>query len=123
MKHKGTIRRLPAKDRQQHDKSCATVVGICSLIILIGLLSGCRASASNEADAATNTKPQNPLEIKVDGELLHQLKIGEPTFSEVAGKLQVAGRIDADATRLARIGSPVAGRITDLLVTEGEHVK
>ncbi len=96
---------------------------VCSLIILVGLLSGCRASASNKADAATNTEPQNPLEIKVDDELLHQLKIGEPTFSEVAGKLQVAGRIDADATRLARIGSPVAGRITDLLVTEGEHVK
>jgi cobalt-zinc-cadmium efflux system membrane fusion protein len=105
-------------------KHKATVsITICSLVILIALLSSCRAAASNKMDETSNEKALNPLEIKVEDELLHQIKIGEPEFSEVAGRLQVAGRIDADATRLARIGSPVSGRITDLLVTEGEHVK
>jgi cobalt-zinc-cadmium efflux system membrane fusion protein len=96
---------------------------LLSLIALTVVLSGCGASASNKAEAATNEQPQNPLEIKVDDELRRQIKIGEPKFAEVAGKLEVAGRIDADATRLARVGSPVAGRITDLLVVEGEHVR
>lgn len=98
-------------------------IGVCSLFAAVALFSSCHAAASNKEQEQANTKAGNPLEIKVDETLMRQLKIGEPKFSEVAGKLQVAGRIDADATRLARIGSPVTGRITDLLVTEGERVK
>ena len=33
------------------------------------------------------------------------------------------GRIEADETRLARIGAPVPGRITDLQAREGDTVK
>ncbi|HEY2040039.1 MAG TPA: efflux RND transporter periplasmic adaptor subunit [Edaphobacter sp.] len=60
--------------------------------------------------------------VTVTPELAKQLTIGEPKIQDVAGSLQVAARIDTDASRIARIGSPVAGRIIKLLVLEGQYV-
>jgi cobalt-zinc-cadmium efflux system membrane fusion protein len=37
--------------------------------------------------------------------------------------MRAAARIQADATRMARVGSPVDGRITKLFVMEGQHVQ
>jgi len=42
---------------------------------------------------------------------------------DVANSLQVAARVETDASRVARIGSPVAGRIIKLLVLEGQNVR
>jgi membrane fusion protein, heavy metal efflux system len=41
----------------------------------------------------------------------------------VDGTLQVAAHVETDARRIARVGSPVAGRILELLVFEGQNVK
>lgn len=60
--------------------------------------------------------------ITVTPVLAKQLTIGEPEIQDVAGSLQVAARVDTDASRIARIGSPVAGRIIKLLVLEGQYV-
>lgn len=43
-------------------------------------------------------------------------------MQDVAGSLQVAARVDTDASRIARIGSPVSGRIIKLLVLEGQYI-
>ncbi len=64
----------------------------------------------------------DPQSIKPSASLRQRLTVGEPDKREVAESYEVAGRIEADATRLARIGSPVRGRITDLLVLEGDRV-
>jgi cobalt-zinc-cadmium efflux system membrane fusion protein len=103
-------------------KSTCLFAAVAALMVTAAILSSCDANASHKETKA-NEKPRNPLEIKVDETLRQQIQIGEPKSSEVVAKLEVAGRIEADATRLARIGSPVTGRITDLLVTEGEHVR
>ncbi len=44
-------------------------------------------------------------------------------MSEIHGTLQVAARVEADAQHIARVGSPVTGRILKLLVFEGEKVR
>jgi cobalt-zinc-cadmium efflux system membrane fusion protein len=41
----------------------------------------------------------------------------------VSSTLRVAGRIEADETRMARISAPVNGRIIDLNIIEGQSVK
>ena len=61
--------------------------------------------------------------ISVTPALAKQLMIGEPKILDVAGSLQVSARIDTDASRIARIGSPVAGRIIKLLVLEGQYIQ
>jgi cobalt-zinc-cadmium efflux system membrane fusion protein len=90
------------------------------LLACFQLLHGCskpKASAE-KASVAQN----DPAEVTIDPALAAQLKIGEPLVRDVANSLQVAARIETDASRIARIGSPVAGRIIKLLVLEGQYV-
>ncbi len=86
------------------------------------LLAGCGTHGAQEAKAEPKAK-RNPMEVTAPASLRQQLKIGELHWAEVAPLLRVAGRVEADATRLARVGTPVTGRLTDLLVLEGEQVK
>jgi membrane fusion protein, heavy metal efflux system len=95
-----------------------TLIAIASA----ALLSGCKATATH-SEPGPAKQERNPLEIQVTPALRQQIKLGEPKWADVADELRVAGRVEADATRLARIGSSVTGRITDLLAMEGEHVR
>jgi cobalt-zinc-cadmium efflux system membrane fusion protein len=52
-----------------------------------------------------------------------QIETGDVQTRPIAGMLRVSGRVEADETRMARIGAPVTGRITELEVYEGEPVK
>lgn len=102
-----------------------TVTGAFAIVFLL-VSAGCghkgvQASTAKEDDK----KPESivdPLRIKTSPSLLGRLSIGAPDDRQVAESFEVAGRVEADATRLARVGSPVRGRITDLLVLEGERV-
>lgn len=67
--------------------------------------------------------PRDPLAITANAELAARLKTAAPAFAEVSETLRVSGRIEADETRLARVGSPVTGRITDLEAREGDSVR
>ncbi len=84
-------------------------------------LAGCGARGSETRVDAT-TPPRNPLEITARPDLMRDIKVGEPQWKEVSATLRVAGRIEADETRMARINAPVAGRIMDLDVIEGQAV-
>jgi cobalt-zinc-cadmium efflux system membrane fusion protein len=44
-------------------------------------------------------------------------------MTDVNGTLQVPAHVETDAQQIARVGSPVAGRILKLLVFEGQYVK
>ncbi|MCZ2147404.1 MAG: efflux RND transporter periplasmic adaptor subunit [Bryobacterales bacterium] len=90
--------------------------------LLSFLLAGCQQGSSGEVAAASNAAARNPMEITINEDLLRQIKIGEPRWSEVAGTLRVAGRVEADENRIARVSAPVTGRITELNVIEGQNV-
>lgn len=99
-------------------KSSLAGCALASIAVLLLTAGGCKKKT-----AAPEVKVQeDPSVISVTPELAKQLKIGEPKIEEVAGSLQVSARIDTDASRIARIGSPVAGRIIKLLVLEGQYV-
>lgn len=97
-------------------------LGIVLIAVLTACLAGCNTHASQRADADA-AKPPDPLAITVTPDLRKQIQIGEPTWADVADKLRVAGHVAADETRMARVGSSVAGRITKLLVVEGQRVR
>jgi cobalt-zinc-cadmium efflux system membrane fusion protein len=96
---------------------------ILMLICAFGALAlaGCGARGSETKVDATSP-PRNPLEIAVRPDLMRDIKVGEPEWREVSATLRVAGRIEADETRVARINAPVSGRIMDLDVIEGQAV-
>jgi cobalt-zinc-cadmium efflux system membrane fusion protein len=59
----------------------------------------------------------------VSSELLQSLSIGKPHWQQVTTEQKVTARIQTDASRVARIGSSVDGRITKVLVFEGQKVR
>jgi membrane fusion protein, heavy metal efflux system len=94
---------------------------LCAMTAVVAmLLAGCGRASTSKAEA----KPtRNPLEITPGPELAGQIKTGEIKWEAVSGTLRVAGRVEADETRMARVNSPLTGRIVELEVFEGELVK
>ena len=82
------------------------------------LVAGC-----GEKPAEKPAAPRDPLAITPNAELAARVQTGAPALVEVRETLRVSGRIGTDETRVARIGSPVTGRITDLQAREGDPVR
>ncbi|MGB8053223.1 MAG: efflux RND transporter periplasmic adaptor subunit [Azonexus sp.] len=88
------------------------------LLLTAALLAGCgketaKTSAPNAGD---------PALVAPGPDLLAQLKLATVTTQSVAETLRVAGRIDFDEQRLARIGATVTGRVTQIDALLGQAV-
>jgi len=80
------------------------------------------AGACGEPAPPPAAAPKDPFTITASASLLQRLKLGEAEVLEVRDVLRVPARLEADETRLARVGSPVTGRVTELAVREGDTV-
>lgn len=91
-----------------------------ALIFLLtaALLAGC----DKDSDHATAKQAADPMLVSPSAELLAQLKLGDLSSRAVSETLRVAGRIDFDEQRLARIGATVTGRVTDIGALLGQSV-
>jgi cobalt-zinc-cadmium efflux system membrane fusion protein len=98
-----------------------TTISIATIAIA-ALLAGCSGKGA-ETSAAPPPPQRNLLEITADGELMKQITVGQVPSADVTGAIKLAGRVEADETRMARINSPLSGRIVDLKVAEGQHVE
>jgi len=85
-------------------------------------MTGCSKQKASAEKTAAKVQ-DDPTVVTVDPSLASQLKIGEPEIHDVANSLKVAARIETDGSRIARVGSPVAGRIIKLLALEGQYVR
>ncbi|MCG2576125.1 efflux RND transporter periplasmic adaptor subunit [Dechloromonas sp. XY25] len=92
---------------------------ILVLIMAAALLAAC----NKESDKAAVQQVQDPMTVAPSAELLAQLKLAEVIRQPVAETLRVAGRIDFDEQRLARIGATITGRVTDIDAWLGQDVK
>jgi len=91
--------------------------------ILLLLAAALVAAGCGDKPVEKAPAPRDPLAITANAELAARLQTAAPAFAEVSETLRVSGRIEADETRLARVGSPVTGRITDLEAREGDSVR
>lgn len=84
-----------------------------------------KVEASREKKIAGEpaTAAVDPMEVPASPDLEKQLRIGVVSSAPVANSFTVSGRVEADETREARVGTPITGRIADLLVREGDVVK
>lgn len=88
------------------------------------LLSAVLVTACNqEHHRQAVTAPADPLLVQPPAELATQLKVALVEQLPVAEVLRVAGRIDFDEQRLARIGATVTGRVTSIQAILGQEVK
>jgi cobalt-zinc-cadmium efflux system membrane fusion protein len=60
--------------------------------------------------------------VQVTKQLASSLRIGSPEMKDVVGTLEISAHVQTDSTRVARVGSPVSGRILKVLVFEGQTV-
>ena len=91
--------------------------------ILLLLAAALVAAGCGDKPVEKAPAPRDPLAITANAELAARLRTAAPAFAEVSETLRVSGRIEVDETRLARVGSPVTGRITDLEAREGDSVR
>jgi membrane fusion protein, heavy metal efflux system len=95
---------------------------ICALAAtLLPGVSGCKHAAGKDS-AEVSQADSDPLRVRVAPDLLQSIVVGKPSWQQVTIQQKVAARVQTDASRVARIGSPVEGRITKVLVFEGQKV-
>jgi cobalt-zinc-cadmium efflux system membrane fusion protein len=89
------------------------------------VLLGCsNESASDTSTASASTAaPFDPMEIRPGDALAGRFRLGRAETAQVASALTVTARLDVDARRVTRVGSPVLGRISALYREEGEEVR
>ena len=87
------------------------------LLLTAAFLLGC--NKDNDKVAAPHVA--DPALVTPAPELLAQLKLGNVSTLPVAETLRVAGQIDFDEQRLARIGATVTGRVIRLMPCSGKR--
>lgn len=92
-------------------------VGLCAA----AGVAGCKHSESKTGAQAAAVV--DATKVQVPPELMHSITVGNAQLQEITAQQKAAARVVTDASRVARIGSPVEGRITKVLVFEGQHVR
>jgi cobalt-zinc-cadmium efflux system membrane fusion protein len=91
------------------------------ILVLATALAACGNKAEEQRPAAAASV--DPNVIVADATLAERLKVGTVSHAEVSEELRVPGSVGLDERRVARIGSSVTGRITQVLVFRGDDVK
>ena len=96
-------------------------LGISLFAVALALLgvTGCK----NKAEEAHKAKLTDPMKVSVDATLSQSITVGTAQMQEVTAEQKAAARVETDVARMVRIGSPVDGRITRVLVYEGQRVR
>src|SRR5574343_1692658 len=90
--------------------------------IFLGLTVAFLLGCNQESTKSAEQRVQDPTLVAPSSELLAQLKLAEVGRAAVAETLRVAGRLDFDEQRLARIGATVTGRVTQIDALLGQSV-
>lgn len=93
----------------------------CLVVPLAVGLAAC--DAKKEAPTAASAASVDPSVIAADAMLADRLKISTVGEAQVRQELRVPGSVGLDERRVARIGSSVTGRITQVLAFRGDQVK
>ena len=91
-------------------------------LLVLSLASISLVGCSKKQEAAKET-PKDPLEIIITPIIQSQIKIDKADKAEISEAVNVPGRIEVQQNRLAKIGSPVTGRVSDIYVSLGQVVK
>ena len=97
---------------------CSRLYALC-LAAACSLLVACNGDKAPVAAAA----PVDPLLVSAPESLQAQLKVAPVGSVPVSETLRVAGRLDFDEQRIARIGATVTGRVTQISGQLGQAVK
>ena len=87
------------------------------------LLRGSLLIACSKSEDTTQKKKLDPLEVIITPEIQKQIKTDTVNYQDISDTLLIPGRLETQNRRLAKIGSPITGRVSDLYVSLGDIVK
>ncbi len=87
------------------------------------LLSVSFLGACSKSEDKSTQKKLDPLEIVITPEIQKQTKTEVIGFQDISETLMIPGRFETQNRRLAKIGSPITGRVSDLYASLGDIVK
>ena len=88
------------------------------ILVSIWLLSAC-----SKSENVSEQKKLDPLEIMITPEIQKQTKNEVVKYQDIGETLMIPGRLEPQNRKLAKIGSPITGRVSDLYVSLGDLVK
>jgi cobalt-zinc-cadmium efflux system membrane fusion protein len=88
------------------------------IFVCISLLSAC-----SKSENVSEQKKSDPLEIIITPEIQKQTKNEVVKYQDIGETLMIPGRLETQNRKLAKIGSPITGRVSDLYVSLGDVVK
>ncbi len=80
-------------------------------------------SACSKSEDFSEQKKLDPLEIIITPEIQKQTKNEVVKYQDIGETLMIPGRLETQNRKLAKIGSPITGRVSDLYVSLGDVVK
>lgn len=95
-----------------------SIAYLCLLLLSMSLLVGC-----SKPEDKSKEKKLDPLEIMISPDIQKQIKTEVVRYQEISETLMIPGRLETQNRRLAKIGSPIVGRVSDLYVSLGDIVK
>ena len=95
-----------------------SITHLCLLLLSLSLLVAC-----SKPDDKSKEKKLDPLEIIITPDIQKQIKTEVVRYQEIGETLMIPGRLETQNRRLAKIGSPITGRVSDLYVSLGDVVK
>jgi cobalt-zinc-cadmium efflux system membrane fusion protein len=102
------------------------ILAACSVLVACGRSSEeTAAPAANPTAAEPDTHMEDANTVEVDDGMLRDLRITtRPVESRAGGELvMLLGELAVDQRAYAEVGTPVAARVTRLLVTDGDAVR
>ena len=87
------------------------------------LVSGSLLVACSKSENTSTQKKLDPLEIMITPEIQKQIKTDTVSYQDISDTLLIPGRLETQNRRLAKIGSPITGRVSNLYVSLGDVVK
>lgn len=102
-------------------KKILTTMTLSSIL----LLAACDQSdkANDAAKTPQDQTSQNQSVVKPSAELLARLNFSKVEEMDWRTQLKVSGSIELDEKRVARVGTTVSGRVTEIKVLRGDQVK
>lgn len=100
-----------------------TPLGAPLRAVLLAAAVACLAACNRDEAPPAAAAPADPNLVHPAETLAAQLKLAAAGTAPMAETVRVAGRIDFDEQRLARIGATVTGRVTDIHAMVGQEVK
>lgn len=102
------------------------VAALAALLSLAGC--GDKTAQVAEKPAAPAAKGKataavDPMSVALAPDLAALVKLGPLPSTEIAETLRIAGRLEVNAYKTARIGAPVTGRISDIRAVHGQEVR